>query len=65
MDLPSRESPQYIPLQYANSCDRILPLYSGVSVTIYVGSQEHKYTLPKALLCKKSPYFSAMFKGGF
>ncbi|KFY84307.1 hypothetical protein V500_09422 [Pseudogymnoascus sp. VKM F-4518 (FW-2643)] len=43
----------------------ILPLYSGASVTIYVGSRDIKYTLPKALLCKQSTYFSAMFQGSF
>lgn len=65
MSLPSREHLQLIPSHYTNSCGRILPLYSGAQVTIYIGSQDHKYTLPKALLRKQSPYFSAMFGGGF
>ncbi|KFY53479.1 hypothetical protein V496_07539 [Pseudogymnoascus sp. VKM F-4515 (FW-2607)] len=52
-------------IEFDGFAKSILPLYGGVSVTIYVGSQEHKYTLPKALLCKQSPYFSAMFKGEF
>lgn len=65
MDLQSREQFQSLPAQTANVCDRILPLYSGPSVTIYIGLAGHKYTLPKALLCKQSPYFSAMFTGSF
>lgn len=65
MDLPSRKQLQLIPSLLTNPYDRILPLYSGLSVTICVGSSGHKYTLPKALVCKQSPYFSAMFQGGF
>ncbi|CZR63104.1 uncharacterized protein PAC_13001 [Phialocephala subalpina] len=43
----------------------LLPLYSGPQVTIRIGSASHEYKLPKALLCKQSPYFAAMFEGSF
>lgn len=43
----------------------LLPLYSGPQVTIRIGSASHEYKLPKALLCKQSPYFAAMFEGPF
>lgn len=33
-------------------------------MTIFVGSPDNKYTLPKALLFLRSSYFEAMFKGG-
>jgi len=52
----------------ANSEDfatSLLPLYSGPQVTIHIGSTSHEYELPKALLCKQSPYFAAMFEGHF
>ena len=44
---------------------RLLPLYSGPQVTIRIGSASHEYKLPKALLCKQSPYFAATFGGPF
>jgi hypothetical protein len=44
---------------------RLLPLHSGPQVTIRIGSASHEYNLPKALLCKQSPYFAAMFAGPF
>jgi hypothetical protein len=44
---------------------RLLPLYSGPQVTIRIESASHEYKLPKALLCKQSPYFAAMFEGPF
>jgi len=43
----------------------LLPLYSGPQVTIRIGSASHEYKLPKALLCKQSPYLAAMFEGPF
>ncbi|CZR66023.1 uncharacterized protein PAC_15923 [Phialocephala subalpina] len=43
----------------------LLPLYPGPQVTIRIGSASHEYTLPKALLCKQSPYFAAAFEGNF
>ncbi|OBT60688.1 hypothetical protein VE03_09991 [Pseudogymnoascus sp. 23342-1-I1] len=63
---PSTEPQKVIlDIKFDEFVKSILPLYAGASVTIYVGSQDHKYTLPKNLLCKQSPYFSAMFTGGF
>ena len=35
------------------------------SIPILIGSASHEYKLPKALLCKQSLYFVAMFKGPF
>jgi len=43
----------------------LLPLYSGPQVTIRIGSASYEYRLPKALLCKQSPYFAATFEGPF
>ncbi|TVY26289.1 hypothetical protein LHYA1_G005796 [Lachnellula hyalina] len=43
----------------------LLSLYSGPQVTIRIGSESHEYKLPKALLCKQSSYFEAMFEGPF
>lgn len=48
-----------------NTIHRLLPLYSGPQVTIRIGSASHEYKLPKALLCKQSPYLAAMFEGPF
>jgi len=42
-----------------------LPLYASPQVTIRIGSASHEYKLLKALLCKQSPYFAAMFEGTF
>ena len=44
---------------------RLLQLYTGPEVRIRIGSSSHEYRLPKALLCKQSPYFAAMFQGDF
>ncbi|KAL5344258.1 hypothetical protein ACLOAV_010762 [Pseudogymnoascus australis] len=43
----------------------LLPLYVGPWVTIRIGSASPEYKLPKALLCKQSPYFASMFNGKF
>ncbi|KFX85970.1 hypothetical protein V490_09295 [Pseudogymnoascus sp. VKM F-3557] len=43
----------------------LLPLYVGPWVTIRIGSASPEYKLPKALLCKQSPYFASMFNGNF
>ncbi|PMD64396.1 uncharacterized protein K444DRAFT_660499 [Hyaloscypha bicolor E] len=50
---------------YEDFINNLLPLYSGPQVTIRVGSPSHEYNLPKALLCKQSPYFKATFEGNF
>ncbi|KAL3420126.1 hypothetical protein PVAG01_08625 [Phlyctema vagabunda] len=42
-----------------------LSLYAGPQVTIRIGSANREYNLPKALLCRQSPYFAAMFEGQF
>ncbi|RAK80318.1 BTB/POZ domain-containing protein [Aspergillus fijiensis CBS 313.89] len=44
---------------------RLLPLYHGPQVTIRLGSDGPTYMLSKALLCKKSTYFSKMFEGNY
>ncbi|KAL4946582.1 hypothetical protein BDV06DRAFT_87525 [Aspergillus oleicola] len=51
-DVPSDE--------FVKSC---LPLFDGPAVEITIG--ELSYHVPKALLCRHSPYFSAMFDGQF
>ncbi|RAH65541.1 BTB/POZ domain-containing protein [Aspergillus aculeatinus CBS 121060] len=43
--------------------ETLLPLYHGPQVTIRLGSDGPTYMLSKALLCKKSTYFSKMFEG--
>jgi hypothetical protein len=43
---------------------RILPLYSGPEVKISIGSASHEYRLRRALLCRQSSYFAAMFEEG-
>ncbi|KFY22071.1 hypothetical protein V493_06877 [Pseudogymnoascus sp. VKM F-4281 (FW-2241)] len=64
MDMPSEffqgSITEMQPSDFANT---ILPLYSQTPVTVYVGSS--KYTISKSLLCLRSPYFTAMFKGDF
>jgi hypothetical protein len=44
---------------------RLLALFSGPQVIIRIGTASHEYKLPKALLCKQSPYFAATFEGSF
>ncbi|CZR67954.1 uncharacterized protein PAC_17853 [Phialocephala subalpina] len=45
---------------------RILPLYNGPHVSIRIGSTSpDEFKVPKALLCKQSPYFAATFEGNF
>jgi hypothetical protein len=46
-----------------NKFFRSLPLYAGAQVAIRIG--DYEYQLPKALLCRKSPYFAAAFEGKF
>ncbi|KAL2822807.1 hypothetical protein BDW59DRAFT_173735 [Aspergillus cavernicola] len=43
----------------------ILPIYHGPCVTIRINSSDHEYTVSRALLCRESKYFSAMFEGRF
>ncbi|KAF8857721.1 hypothetical protein BDZ45DRAFT_726484 [Acephala macrosclerotiorum] len=44
----------------------ILPLYHGPHVSIRIGSTSpDEFKVPKALLCKQSPYFAATFEGNF
>ncbi|KAH6662122.1 hypothetical protein B0J14DRAFT_662947 [Halenospora varia] len=44
----------------------ILPLYNGPHVSIRIGSTSpDEFKVPKALLCKQSPYFAATFEGDF
>jgi hypothetical protein len=63
--LQSREHSKYLTAFPANIANSLLPLYSGPEVTIRIGSASHEYRLPRALICKQSPYFAAKFEGDF
>lgn len=42
-----------------------LPLYCGPCVKVRIGPGGQEYVVSKAILCKHSSYFVAMFEGGF
>ncbi|KFY80626.1 hypothetical protein V499_00547 [Pseudogymnoascus sp. VKM F-103] len=66
VDMPNKHVQESITeMQSSEFAKTILPLYSGAPVTIYIGSADNKFILPKAILSLRSPYFAAMFERGF
>ncbi|KAH9208534.1 hypothetical protein DL95DRAFT_467681 [Leptodontidium sp. 2 PMI_412] len=56
---------RFLDAPFEDFATSLLPLYSGPQVTIRISFASHEYILPKALLCKQSPYFAAAFEGNF
>ncbi|ELR08411.1 hypothetical protein VC83_03559 [Pseudogymnoascus destructans] len=62
-NMPTTNAKGVLDATFEHFATSLLPLYSDPLVTIRIAS--HEYKLPKALLCKQSPYFAATFNGSF
>ncbi|TVY17616.1 hypothetical protein LARI1_G005243 [Lachnellula arida] len=52
-------------MSYEEFVCHLLPFYTSPLVTIRIDPLGDEYKLPRALLCKQSPYFRATFEGNF